>query len=81
MVDPLVEACQLDLPVLFLLVDRKDCCQVEGFQDEEMVVLENQKDCFQGVELLDVEVGRQEFLGLPDFQKLVQEKFQLVQLF
>ena len=31
--------------------------------------------------LQDVEVGRQEFLGLPDFRQLVQEKFQLVQLF
>ena len=87
--------------VLFLLVDRKDYCQVEEFPDEEVVELEIQKDyfqveefqdvevveleiqkdCFQVEELLDVEVGRQEFLGLPDFRQLVQEKFQLVQLF
>ena len=80
MVDPLVEACRLDLLVLFLLVDRKDYCQVEEFQDV-VVELEIQKDYFQGEELQDVEVGRQEFLGLPDFRQLVQEKFQLVQLF
>jgi hypothetical protein len=81
MVDPLVEACRLDLLVLFLLVDRKDCCQVEEFQDEVVVELEIQKDCFQVEVLLDVEVVRQEFLGLPDFLQRVQEKFQLVQLF
>lgn len=81
MVDPLVEACRLDLLVLFLLVDRKDYFLVEEFQDVEVVELEIQKDYFQVEELLDVEVGRQEFLGLLDFGQLVQEKFQLAQLF
>ena len=81
MVDPLVEACRLDLLVLFLLVDRKDYFQDEEFPDEEVVELEIRKDCFQVEALLDVEVGPQEFLGLLDFQQLVQEKFQLVQLF
>jgi hypothetical protein len=81
MVDPLVEACRLDLLVLFLLVDRKDYCQVEEFLDEEQVELEIQKDYFQVEELLDVGVVRQAFLGLPDFQQLVRELFQLVQLF
>lgn len=81
MVDPLVEACRLDLLVLFLLVDRKDCFLVEEFQDEEVVELEIQKDYFQVEVLRDAEVGRQEFLGLPDFGPLVQEKFQLAQLF
>ena len=81
MVDPLVEACRLDLLVLFQLVDRKDCFRVEGFQDEELEVLEIQKDYFQVEELLDVEVERREFLELLDFPQLVQEKFQLVQLF
>jgi hypothetical protein len=81
MVDPLVEACRLGLLVLFLLVDRKDCCQVEEFQDEVVVELEIQKDYCQVVVLLDVEVGRQEFRGLPDFRQLVQGRFQLVQLF
>jgi hypothetical protein len=81
MVDPLVEACRLDLLVLFLLVDRKDYCQVEEFPDEEVVELEIQKDCFQVEGLLDVEVVRQDFLGLPDFRQLVQGKFQLAQLF
>ena len=81
MVDPLVEAYRLDLLVLFQLVDRKDCCQVEEFQDEEVEVLEIQKDYFQVEELLDVEVERREFLELLDFPQLVREKFQLVQLF
>jgi hypothetical protein len=81
MVDPLVEACRLDLLVLFLLVDRKDYCQVEEFQDVEVVELEIQKDCFQVEALQDVEVVRQEFLGLPDFRQLVPQMFQLVQLF
>jgi hypothetical protein len=81
MVDPLVEACRLDLLVLFLLVDRKDYFQDEEFPDEEVVELEIQKDYFQVEALQDVEVGPQEFLGLPDFQQLGQEKFQLVQLF
>jgi hypothetical protein len=78
MVDPLVEACRLDLLVLFLLVDRKDYFQDEEFQDEEVVELEIQKDYFQVEALQDVEVGPQEFLGLPDFRQLVREKFQLV---
>ena len=81
MVDPLVEACRLDLLVLFLLVDRKDYFQDEEFPDEEVVELEIQKDYCQVEALQNVEVGRQEFLGLPDFRQLVQEKFQLVQLF
>jgi hypothetical protein len=81
MVDPLVEACRLDLLVLFLLVDRKDYCQVEEFQDVEVVELEIQKDCFQVEALQGVEVVRQEFLGLPDFQQLVRELFRLGQLF
>ena len=81
MVYPLVEACRLDLLVLFLLVDRKDYFQDEEFPDVEVVELENQKDYCQVEEFQDVEVERQEFLGLPDFQQLVQEKFQLVQLF
>jgi hypothetical protein len=81
MVDPLVEACRLDSLVLFLLVDRKDYCQVEEFQDVEVVELEIQKDCFQVEELLDAEFVRREFEELPDFRQLVQEKFQLVQLF
>jgi hypothetical protein len=81
MVDPLVEACRLDLLVLFLLVDRKDYFLDEEFRDVEVVELEIQKDCFQVEALQDEEVVRQEFLGLPDFQQLVQEKFQLVQLF
>ena len=67
--------------VLFLLVDRKDYFQDEEFQDEEVVELEIQKDYFQVEALQDVEVGPQEFLGLLDFRQLVQEKFQLVQLF
>jgi hypothetical protein len=77
----LVEAYRLDLLVLFLLVDRKDYCQDEEFQDEEEGALEIQKDCFQVEALQDVEVVRQEFLGLPDFRQLVRELFQLVQLF
>ena len=81
MVDPLVEACRLDLLVLFLLVDRKDYCQVEEFPDVEVAELEIQKDCFQVEALQDAEVGRQGFLGLPDFRLQVQEQFQLVQLF
>ena len=81
MVDPLVLAHPLDLLVLFLLVDRKDYCQVEEFQDVEVVESEIQKDCFQVEALRYVEVVRQEFLGLPDFRQLVQEKFLLVQLF
>jgi hypothetical protein len=74
-------AHQLDLLVLFLQVGRKDYFQVEEFLYEEVEVLEIQKDCFQVEALQDVEVGRQEFLGLPDFRQLVLEKFQLVQLF
>jgi hypothetical protein len=81
MVDPLVEACRLDLLVLFQLVDRKDCFQVEEFPDEEVEVLEIQKDYFQVEVLLDVEVERREFLELLDFPQLVQGRFQLVQLF
>ena len=67
--------------VLFLLVDRKDYFQDEEFLDEEVVESEIQKDYFQVEALQDVEVGPQEFLGLLDFQQLVREKFQLVQLF
>ena len=81
MVDPLVEACRLDLLVLFLQVDRKDYCQVEEFQDEEVVELEIQKDCFQVEELLDEEFVRREFEELPDFRQLVPQMFQQVQLF
>jgi hypothetical protein len=81
MVDPLVEACRLDLLFLVLQVGRKDYFQVEVFLDVEVVELEIQKGCFQVEALLDVEVVRQEFLGLPDFRQLVRELFQLVQLF
>jgi hypothetical protein len=81
MVDPLVEACRLDLLVLFLLVDRKDYCQVEEFQDVEVVELEIQKDYFQVEVLLDEEFVRRELVELPDFRQLVRELFQLVQLF
>jgi hypothetical protein len=77
----LVEACRLDLLVLFLQVDRKDYFQVEEFQDEEVVELEIQKDCCQVEELLDVEVVRRELVELPDFRQLVRELFRLVQLF
>ena len=81
MVDPLVEACRLDLLVLFLLVDRKDYCQVEEFQDVEVVELEIQKDCFQVEELLDEEFVLREFEELPDSRQLVPQMFQQVQLF
>jgi hypothetical protein len=81
MVDPLVLAHQLDLLVLFLLVDRKDYCQVEEFQDVEVVELEIQKDYFLVEELQDVEFVRRELEELSDFRQLVQELFQLVQLF
>jgi hypothetical protein len=74
-------AHQLDLLVLFLQVDRKDYFQVEEFQDEEEVELEIQKDYFQVEELLDEEFVRRELEELPDYRQLVQEKFQLVQLF
>jgi hypothetical protein len=81
LVDPLVEACQLDLLVLFLQVGRKDYFQVEEFQDEEEVALVIQKDYFQVEELLDEELVRRELEELPDFRQLVRELFQLVQLF
>jgi hypothetical protein len=81
MVDPLVEACRLDLLVLFLRVGRKDYFQVEEFQDVEVGVLEIQTDCCQVEELLDEEFVRREFEELPDFQQLVQQVFQQVQLF
>jgi hypothetical protein len=74
-------AHQLDLLVLFLQVGRKDYFQVEEFLDEEVEVLEIQKDCFLVEELLDEEFVRRELEGLLDFRQLVQEKFQLVQLF
>jgi hypothetical protein len=74
-------AHQLDLPVLFLQVDRKDYFQVEEFLYEEVEVLEIQKDYFQVEELLDEEFVRRELVELLDFQQLVQELFQLVQLF
>jgi hypothetical protein len=74
-------AHQLDLPVLFLQVGRKDYFQVEEFLYEEVEVLEIQKDCFQVEELLDEEFVRRELVELLDFQQLVQELFQLVQLF
>jgi hypothetical protein len=81
MVDPLVEACRLDLLAWFLLVGRKDYFQVEEFQDVEVGVLEIQTDCCQVEELLDEEFVRREFEELPDFQQLVQQVFQQVQLF
>jgi hypothetical protein len=81
MVDPLVEACRLDLLVLVLQVGRKDYFQVEEFQDVEVVELEIQKDCFQVEELLDEEFVRREFEELPDFRQLVPPMFQQVQLF
>jgi hypothetical protein len=71
----------LDLLVLFLQVGRKDYFQVEEFLYEEVVALVIQKDCFQVEELLDEEFVRRELEGLLDFRQLVQEKFQLVQLF
>jgi hypothetical protein len=74
-------AHQLDLLVLFLQVGRKDYFQVEEFLYEEVEVLEIQKDCFQVEELLDEEFVWRELVELLDFQQLVQEKFQLVQLF
>jgi hypothetical protein len=74
-------AHQLDLLVLFLQVGRKDYFQVEEFLDEEVVALEIQKDYFQVEVLLDEEFVRRELVELLDFQQLVQEKFQLVQLF
>jgi hypothetical protein len=74
-------AHQLDLPVLFLQVGRKDYFQVEEFLDEEEVALEIQKDYFQVEVLLDEEFVRRELVELLDFLQLVQEKFQLVQLF
>jgi hypothetical protein len=74
-------AHQLDLLVLFLQVGRKDYFQVEEFLYEEVEVLEIQKDCFLVEELLDEEFVRRELEGLPDFRQLVQELFQLVQLF
>jgi hypothetical protein len=74
-------ALQLDLLVLFLQVGRTDYFQVEEFLYEEVEVLEIQKDCFQVEELLDEEFVWRELVELLDFQQLVQEKFQLVQLF
>jgi hypothetical protein len=74
-------ALQLDLLVLFLQVGRTDYFQVEEFLYEEVEVLEIQKDCFQVEELLDEEFVRRELVELLDFRQLVQEKFQLVQLF
>jgi hypothetical protein len=74
-------AHQLDLLVLFLQVGRKDYFQVEEFLDEEEVELEIQKDYFQVEELLDEEFVRRVLEELPDFRQLVQELFQLVQLF
>jgi hypothetical protein len=71
----------LDLLVLFLQAGRKDYFRVEEFLDEEVEVLEIQKDYFQVEELLDEEFVRRELVGLPDFRQLVQEVFQLVQLF
>jgi hypothetical protein len=71
----------LDLLVLFLQVGRKDYFQVEEFLYEEVEVLEIQKDCFQVEELLDEEFVRRELVELLDFLQLVQELFQLVQLF
>jgi hypothetical protein len=81
LVDPLVLAHQLDLRVLFLQVGRKDYFLVEEFQDEEVEVLEIQKDYFLVEELLDEEFVRRELEELSDFRQLVQELFQLVQLF
>jgi hypothetical protein len=81
MVDPLVEACRLDLLAWFLLVGRKDYFQVEEFQDVEVGVLEIQTDCCQVEELMDEEFVRRGLLELPGFQQLVLELFQLVQLF
>jgi hypothetical protein len=66
---------------LFLQVGRKDYFQVEEFLYEEVEVLEIQKDCFQVEELLDEEFVRRELVELLDFLQLVQELFQLVQLF
>jgi hypothetical protein len=74
-------ALQLDLLVLFLQVGRTDYFQVEEFLYEEVEVLEIQKDCFQVEELLDEEFVRRELVELLDFRQLVQELFQLVQLF
>jgi hypothetical protein len=74
-------ALQLDLLVLFLQVGRTDYFQVEEFLYEEVEVLEIQKDCFQVEELLDEEFVRRELVELLDFLQLVQELFQLVQLF
>jgi hypothetical protein len=71
----------LDLLVLFLQVGRKDYFQVEEFLYEEVEVLEIQKDCFQVEELLDEEFVWRELVELLNFRQLVQEKFQLVQLF
>jgi hypothetical protein len=77
----LVEACRLDLLVLFLQVGRKDYFQAEEFQDVEVVESEIQKDYFQVEALQDEEFVRRELEELPDFRQLVQELFQLVQLF